>query len=136
MAMMNYLMDQMDDITGLGGLFRSPRIKLPPPTPIVASRGPMTFHNINVQGSVVGAINTGQVQQIDVAIDHIKLGGDTDLAQSLAQFTEALLADTALKENDKKEILYCLFLRHRGCPNRAAKTGDNPIGDAGDCQGG
>jgi len=65
----------------------------------------MTFHNIHVQGSVVGAINTGQVQQIDVAIDHIKLGGDQALAQSLAQFAEALLADTELRENDKKEIL-------------------------------
>jgi len=42
----------------------------------------MTFHNIHVQGSVVGAINTGQVQQIDVAIDHIKLGGDQALAQA------------------------------------------------------
>ena len=65
----------------------------------------MTFHNINVQGSVVGAINTDQVQQIDAAIGHIKIGGDAALAQSLAQFTEAILADTQLHENHKKEIL-------------------------------
>jgi hypothetical protein len=63
------------------------------------------FHNINVQGSVVGAVNTGQVQQIDVAVDHIKLGGDAALARSLAEFAEALLADTELHENDKKEVL-------------------------------
>lgn len=105
MAMMNYLTDQMDDITGLGGLYRSPRIQVPPPSPIVASRGPMTFHNINVQGSVVGAINTGQVQQIDVAIDHIKLGGNAALAETLKQFTEAVLADTKINAEGKKDIL-------------------------------
>ena len=64
-----------------------------------------TFHNINVQGSVVGAVNTGQVRQIDVAIDHIKLGGDAALAHGLTEFARALLADTELHENDKKDIL-------------------------------
>jgi hypothetical protein len=137
--MMNFLMDEMDSMSGLemrpeslfcesfrtvrslfpigaflkkgfpdeslGGLYRSPRIQLPPPSPIVATQGPMTFHNINVQGSVVGAINTGEVQRIDVAIDHIRLGGDPALAQSLTQFTEALLADAELQEEAKKEIL-------------------------------
>jgi hypothetical protein len=76
------------------------------------------IHNITVQaGSLVGAINTGQVERIDVAIDHIKLGGDTALAQSLAQFTEGLLADAQLHENDKKEILEQLsFLSNQTAP--------------------
>jgi len=105
MTMMNYLMDEMDFVSGLGGLSRTPRIKLPPPSPILASQGPMTFHNINVQGSVVGAINTGEVQRIDVAIDHIRFAGDPALAQSLAHFTEALLANTELQPRNKTEIL-------------------------------
>jgi len=31
MAMVNFLLDQADSITGLGGLYPTPRIKLPPP---------------------------------------------------------------------------------------------------------
>jgi hypothetical protein len=105
MAMMNYLMDEMDWISGLGGYSSSPRIELPPPSPIVANQGPVTLHNISVHGSVVGAINSGEVQRIDVAIDHIKLGGDTALAEGLTRFTEAVLADTEVQAAARSEIL-------------------------------
>jgi hypothetical protein len=58
------------------------------PAPVVVQRGPMTYNNINVNNSVVGAINTGNVQSIDVAIEKVKLQGSpraVELAKALKE---------------------------------------------------
>jgi len=58
----NFLMDQAEAASGLYGI--SPRYELPSP---LVNQGAVNFHNIKVERSVVGAINTGEVQRIDVA---------------------------------------------------------------------
>ena len=64
------------------------------------------IHNVTVQeGSLVGAINTGQAERIDVTIEKIKFGGNSALAQSLADFTQGLLGNTQIHENEKNAIL-------------------------------
>jgi hypothetical protein len=105
LAMYNYFQDQMEDTIGLRGLVDSPRFQIPASAPVIATRGPMTFHNINVSGGVVGAINTGQAQKIDVAIGQIRMAGGAGLADSLKKFTEAVLANSELQRQSKEELL-------------------------------
>jgi hypothetical protein len=90
--------DDMDEMLGL------PRRR---PAPVVVQRGPMTYNNISVNNSVVGAINTGNVKRIDVAIERIKQQGSAgaaDFAESLKQFTEATLEAADLDQTAKDEM--------------------------------
>jgi hypothetical protein len=68
-------------------------------------QGPVTFNNIKVDSSVIGSINTGQVKQIDVAMDNIKAEGNEQLVDSLTKFTEAVLAEKALDAKLKSELI-------------------------------
>jgi len=97
----NFLIGQMEAVSGIYGLF--PRYALPEP---IIHQGPMNFHNIKVDRSVVGAINTGNVKRIDVALDNIQANsGDASLQQALKEFTEALLNEASLTAAAKNEIL-------------------------------
>src|SRR5437868_5036041 len=68
---LNYLMAEAEAVTGLYGTM--PRYEVQTP---VIHQGPMTFHNIRVDRSVVGAINTGDVKRIDVALSQISVAGE------------------------------------------------------------
>jgi hypothetical protein len=106
MAAANQATDEMDAVMrSFGVRTQSPRYQIPQPTPIVRHEGSMTFHNINVQGGVVRAINTGNVKTIDVAIGSLTQKGDPDLAIALKEFTEAVLKNTELQAQGKEEIL-------------------------------
>ena len=66
----------------------------------------MTFHTINVSRSVVGAINTGTVRQMEVALNHIHMtNGNPELETALKKFAEDVLAEGALTIDAKNEIL-------------------------------
>ena len=78
------------------------------PAPVVVQRGPMTYNNISVNNSVVGAINTGNVQTIDVAIEKVKQQGTpraVELAKALKEFTEATLQTTDLGPTAKNDVV-------------------------------
>jgi len=98
----NYIVDQMEAVTGMYGV--SPKFDLSEPVPVI-HQGPMTFHNIKVDRSVVGVINTAEVQKIDVALSHIATGGDVELQRALMEFTEAVLKERALSTDSRNEIL-------------------------------
>jgi len=98
----NYLMDEMEAAVGLYGLLPSPRYKIHQP---MVHQGPLTFHNIKVDQSVVGSINTGEVQRIDVAMDRIKISGNEELVKILKKFTEAVIAETKLDAELKNQII-------------------------------
>lgn len=101
--MINYLTGQMEATTGLHGMF--PRIHVPDPAPVVQT-GPVNLHNINIDNSVVGAINTGTIQQLDISISDIRTAGGQDLADAIKAFTEAALAPTTdLDDDERQQIL-------------------------------
>lgn len=101
--MINFLMGQMETLSGLHGLY--PRIQVPDPAPVVQT-GPVNLHNINIDNSVVGAINTGTVQQLDVSISDIRTAGEQDLAEAIKGFTEAVLAlTTEIDDDERQQIL-------------------------------
>lgn len=98
----NFLLDQAEAVTGLYGV--SPRMQMPAP-PTIVQGGRMTFNNIRVDRSVVGAINTGEVQRIDVALTNIRFAGNEELASALRDFTEAVLATNELSQQLKNDLL-------------------------------
>lgn len=110
---LNFLLAQMESITGIPGTF--PRFEVPKP---IISQGPMNFSNIRVDNSVVGSINTGQVKQIDVAMDNIKNGGNEELANSLKTFTEAILAEKQLTAELRNELIEQLSFISSQCALR------------------
>jgi hypothetical protein len=99
---MNFIAGQMEMTTGLYGLL--PRYETRRPT-VNATVGPVACNNITVADSVVGSINTGDVKQIDVAMDHIKQRGDVELATAMKTLTEAVLNAADIDKTAKDEIV-------------------------------
>lgn len=116
----NYSIDMMEATVGLYGVF--PRYEVPQP---VVHQGPFTFHNIKVDRSVVGSINTGEVKRIDVAMSHIKTSGNEELVKALKEFTEAVIAETELDAKIKNQIIEQIsFLAYQSAlPKENRKTG-------------
>lgn len=96
----NDLIAETEAVTGLYGVM--PRYDLSEP---VAHHGPITFHNIKVDRSVVGVINTGDVGQIDSALTNIGMGGNAELQTVLSDFTQAVLNEKDVDTLLRNEIL-------------------------------
>ena len=113
---LNFALGMAEAQVGLPGMF--PRFSVPQPT---IQKGPVSVNNITVSDSVVGAINTGQVRQIEVAMDRISQEGDSELALSIKEFTEAVLEEKQLETQQKDEILQYLSFITAQCasPKRA-----------------
>jgi len=102
-ALLNFLQGHMESITGLGPIGR--RLNMPQPTTMV-HRGDVNFHNIKVDRSTVGVINSGEVDRIDAGLDRIKSGmGGEELAGLLSTVTEAILRQNSLGEAAQRDIL-------------------------------
>jgi len=93
---LNHLYDQMEMTTGVYGVL--PRYQVSQPT---IQTGPVTQHNIQIHGSVVGVVNAGQIRQMSVALDHVQVGGAPELATALQKLTEAVLASSELSSKKK-----------------------------------
>lgn len=93
---LNWLTEQMEYTVGFSGIL--PRYKIPQPT---IHTGPVTNHNIRVDHSVIGAINTGQIKNLNVALDNIQNAGSPDLANALQKLTEAVLGSSELPPEQK-----------------------------------
>src|SRR5262249_18109925 len=97
---MNDIMDMAEATVGVFGVL--PRFQVPQP---VVNRGPMTFNNIHVDRRVVGAINTGHVKQLDIAMDNVRAAGGDELVEAAARFSEAVLRAHELDAARKDEIV-------------------------------
>ncbi|MBS7812291.1 hypothetical protein [Roseococcus pinisoli] len=78
----------------------TPQIQIPP-----LPRPPMHLHNIKIDNSTVGVVNTGQVQSMDVNMTIMKQGGNAKLGQALAAFTEAILKSQQLQDQQRAEMV-------------------------------
>lgn len=101
-AMMNHLTDQIEDIMGVPSHMRGPRIQIPQPT---VQYNPVTYNNIQVDRSVVGAINTAQVARIDVAMENIKNSGNDEVNEALKALTEAVVSSTKVQDKTRTQLV-------------------------------
>jgi len=98
---LNFLLDEAEAVSGVYGVLPRHQIQMP-----VIHQGPMSIHNIRVDRSVVGVINTGNVKRMEVALDSIHAHNQNAvLEQDLKEFTEAVLRETKLSVEARNEIL-------------------------------
>lgn len=99
MAMMNYAEEMMWSMTGFGPLPR--RVQIPP----MPATGPVTLNNIKLDNSVVGAINTGNVHDIDVKLGELHAAGLDKLSDAIATLTQAVASDQKASREEKDALL-------------------------------
>jgi hypothetical protein len=98
--MMNYLSDQISTSVGLPPM--GPRFPPRPKSVVVAGA---KLHNINVNNSVVGTINTGSIGTVDQSISALAQSGEPMLADAIKALSEAILQSGDLTRNQKNELV-------------------------------
>lgn len=101
--MINYFSDQMSATVGLPPM--GPRFP-PRPQPVVVAG--VKLHNINVNNSVVGTINTGSIGTVDQSITALVQTGEPALAEAIKALSEAILQSGDLTRNQKNELVESL----------------------------
>jgi hypothetical protein len=87
----------MDMVTGIGV---TPRMQMPE-----IPKAPIIMNNIHVKDSVVGSINTGNVQTVDVNITVLEQAGNKQIAEALQKLTQAIVDEEKLRTDDKNDLL-------------------------------
>ena len=103
--MLNYISEEMEYAMGLPGLM--PRFPQRPPQAIIRA-GDMTVHNIQIDRSNIGVVNTGYIGAVDTAVGALRISGEVDGAEALKQFTERLMASQELDDETKAKALELL----------------------------
>ena len=101
--MMNYISDEMSASVGLPPI--GPRFP-PRPRPVVVAGAKL--HNIHVNNSVVGTINTGSIGTVDQSISALVQSGEPALAEAIKSLSEAILQSSDLTRNQKNELVESL----------------------------
>lgn len=101
--MMNYLSDEMAATVGLPPM--GPRFPARPQPVVVAGA---KLHNIHVNNSVVGTINTGSIGTVDQSISALVQSGEPALADAVKALSEAILQSGDLTRNQKNELVESL----------------------------
>ena len=97
--MMNYLTDEIEAAVGIP--LSSPRF--PEPKPPVYMNNP-TVNNMNIQNSIVGAVNQGSVENMNVSLRNVSQNNSIE-AQLIKTFTELFLQSEEIQKEQKEEIL-------------------------------
>lgn len=98
----NFLMAQLGEVTGF------PQPVPFPETPIVNDFGNKVYHNIRVSNSTIGAINTGSIQSLDIAISTLQEQGAVKVADALRSLSQAIVDSSELSDEKREEALELL----------------------------
>jgi hypothetical protein len=121
--MTNFLYAQAESIVGLPGTL--PRFPMPEPPTVLA--GPTTFNNFQIDRSVIGSINTGIIEQLDVALENVSIAGDEEVTKAFKELGQAILNARDLKPEDKELAANYLSV----LANMAALPKNQPLKDLG-----
>jgi hypothetical protein len=94
----NHASAEMASIIGVPNSF--PKMQVPD-----IPKGPPILNNIKIDNSVVGAINTGTVQSIDVNISRLEQSGNDQVSEKLKTLTQAIANEPSLGDRDKNHLL-------------------------------
>jgi hypothetical protein len=100
----NYYSDLMDYTVGFGP--SGPRF----PTRKTVNLGGVALHNIKVDNSTIGVINTGNIETVDVAVSALNNSGNNDIATALNQLTTEVVKNTEPQNDVKNQIVELLSL--------------------------
>ncbi|HZG87290.1 hypothetical protein [Paenibacillus sp.] len=94
---MNFLTDSIEMTTGIRGL--TPKYDVRPPTYFTGN-----INDIKIKDSVVGSVNTGNLEKLNVSLRNVSASGSEQLASLLKHFVESVLS-SELKLETKNEIV-------------------------------
>lgn len=95
----NYLNDEIDSTFGIGPT----GARFPTRNPTVFT-GNINFKPITLTGSVVGSINQGTINGLNINLSNISIG-NPELATKLKDFSEAIVNDKKLNDSNKNESI-------------------------------
>lgn len=99
-AMLNLADREMTMAVGMPEL--STQIQIPPaPIPPIH----YNHQNVNVSGGTVGAINFGNIRDIQVSVQALAEGGEVGVADALANLTNAITEANEIAEAEKNALL-------------------------------
>jgi hypothetical protein len=99
-SMVNFAAAEMDAVVGIGP--PTPTIQIPrPPVP------PINYNNqtVSISGGSVGAINFGNVRDIQVNLQSLVESGSPDIVEPLTKLTDAILNAQDAEDAAKNELL-------------------------------
>jgi len=97
----NHAMDSIDAMFGIRTGARYPTKR-----PVVVSGG--TVNHIAISNSQVGILNTGNINNLNQTIDTLYAWAHKDLADNIKSFSQAIIADKKLTDDQKEEVLESL----------------------------
>jgi hypothetical protein len=103
--MMNYLSDLMEARIGIPGL--APRFPPRPPRTVIQA-GNFTMHNIRIDRSSIGVLNTGYINSVDTAIGTMRGSGEESAADAFRSLTEELVRIQGVEAEHKDKVLEIL----------------------------
>ena len=69
------------------------------------AHAPMTLNNIRADRSTIGAINTAEVERIDVSITALEQVGKKELSEALKTISQAIVDATEMSKESKSQTL-------------------------------
>jgi hypothetical protein len=99
--MINFLIDEMEMTSGvnLGG----PRFP-EPPSPVIQNSPTNVTHNITIDRSVVGAVNSGTIQNLNQSMNNISNNLNDNYAKIIKLVVEKILALNSINMDQKQEF--------------------------------
>lgn len=99
-SMLNFAAQEMDAVVGIG--FTTPTIQIPrPPVPPIS----YNHQTVSVSGGSIGAINFGNVHDIQVNLQSLAETGSPNIVKPLTDLTDAILNAQDADEPTKNELL-------------------------------
>jgi hypothetical protein len=98
--MINYLRDSISATFGLPP--QGPRLQVSQP---IIQNAPVTHNHINVDRSIIGSINTAQVERIEVAMNDIKNNGNNEVSEALKSLTEAVISSNEVQAEIRDQLV-------------------------------
>lgn len=90
---LNYLTESMDATVGISGIL--PRYQVTRPE----------INNIHIDRSIIGAVNTGNIKHLEVAMDNLNNMGGSEITSLLKEFTEKVLVSEDINDEIKNEVI-------------------------------
>lgn len=96
---MNFLLDHMDEMVGIPS-----HARFRTPAPII-HKGDTVVNQLNIDGSTIGILNTGTIENLDSTISMIEKAGNAEVAKVIKEFTETVSKNIEITNEAKKEII-------------------------------
>ncbi|MGZ5437881.1 MAG: hypothetical protein ACXWID_13755 [Pyrinomonadaceae bacterium] len=106
LTLVNYYDEMQEYLIGLRS--QAPRLRPPQTIQATFNRGETNLSNITIDGSVIGMLNTGNIEDvknIDVHVTALTQTGNEEVAMALRTLTEAVIANQEISKEQRSEFL-------------------------------